>query len=61
MCIRDSTHRVASFRVHYSKEASLGETLTIMRNKDEDGKYIFKTVKPSGETNIEAEIGITAL
>ena len=52
---------MASFRVHYSKEASLGETLTIMRNKDEDGKYIFKTIKPSGETNIEAEIDITAL
>ena len=58
--LAEGTHRVASFRVHYSKEASLGETLIIMRNKDEDGKYIFKTIKPSGETNIEAEIGITA-
>lgn len=59
--LAEGTHRVRSFRVHYSKEASLGETLTVMRYRDEEGKYIFKTVKPDGQTNIEAEIGITEL
>ena len=59
--IEAGTHRIGSFRIHYSKEASLGETFTIMRGKNADGKYMFKTLKENGEVNITAEIGLTEL
>ncbi len=63
-------HRASFLRIHYSKEAPLGETLHIMStgpislSDDEkqaygvpaDIKYIFRTEKPDGELNIEAEI-----
>lgn len=52
------THRVDSMRVHYSKEAPLGDELTIMRATAGEGKYFFRTVKADGELNIEAEIGV---
>ena len=43
------THRIKSVRLHYSKEAPFGDTITIYRAKTEEGKYLFKTVKENGE------------
>lgn len=59
--IAEGTHRVESLRIHYSKEAPLGDVLTIMKNKSDDSHYVFKTIKTNGEVNITAEIGITKL
>lgn len=56
--LAEGTHRVESLRIHYSKEAPLGDVLTIMRRKMDDSCYIFKTIKASGEVNIAAEIGL---
>jgi len=52
------THRVYSARVHFAKEASLGEVLTVTRCKTGEGKYLFRTLKPNGEKNIDAEITV---
>jgi acyl-ACP thioesterase len=54
-------YRVKSLRIHYCKEAPLGDVLTIFRAIPEENKYLFKTVKANGETNIEAEIIITTI
>lgn len=59
--LADGTHRIASFRVHYNKEAPLGDVITVMRYKKDDGDYLFKTVKASGEVNIVAQIGLEKL
>jgi len=53
------THRVNSMRTHYSKEATFGDSLKIMRAKVGEGRYWFKTFKPGGELNIEEEIEVT--
>ena len=53
------THRVSGLRIHYSKEAPLGDVITILRTAAKDGAYMFRTVKENGETNIEAEISLT--
>lgn len=64
------THRVSFVRIHYSKEAPLGDWLKIKSTgaivlseaeKEVYGvpaelKYVFKTEKPDGELNVEAEI-----
>ena len=55
------THRIKSVRLHYSKEAPFGDTITIFRAKTEDGKYLFKTVKENGEMNIACEVGLIEL
>ena len=55
------THRVESFRIHYNKEAPLGDILTINGANPEQGKYIFRSVKTNGEINIDAEIRLTEL
>ena len=68
--LAEGTHRVSFVRIHYSKEAPLGERLKIMSTgaavlseaeKEAYGvpaerKYIFRTEKPDGELNVEAEI-----
>ena len=53
------THRVSYARIHYSKEAPLGDTVTVRRLLKEPGVYLFQTRKEDGEVNIEAEIGVT--
>ena len=67
------THRVSFVRIHYSKEAPLGERLRILSTAAIDlsdkeriwygvpaeKKYIFRTEKAEGELNIEAEIVLT--
>lgn len=55
------THRIKSVRLHYSKEAPFGDTITIFRAKVEEGKYLFKTVKENGEMNIACEVGLVEL
>lgn len=64
------THRVSFARVHYSKEAPLGDVLTILRSDaillsesdaaqygvPADCKYIFRTLKADGEMNIQGEL-----
>ncbi len=64
------THRVSFVRIHYSKEAPLGDRLKILStsaitlSEDEkkeygvpaEKKYIFRTEKAEGELNTEAEI-----
>lgn len=64
------THRVSFVRVHYSKEAPLGDVLTILRSDaillreadaaqygvPADRKYIFRTIKANGEMNIQGEL-----
>lgn len=70
--LAEGTHRVSFLRIHYSKEAALGETLAIYRSeafgftKEErelyavpaDKRYLFRTLKADGELNIEAEITV---
>lgn len=55
------THRVASARTHYAKEAPFGDSLTIYRCKISEGRYIFRTIKENGEKNIDAEIGVVPI
>ena len=69
------THRVSFVRIHYSKEAPLGDCLKVItagampvsnEEAQEYGvpaetKYIFKTEKADGELNVEAEIVLTKL
>ncbi len=64
------THRVSFARVHYSKEAPLGDVLTVKRSDvtrlteadaalygvPADRKYLFHTVKADGEMNIQGEL-----
>lgn len=64
------SHRVSFFRIHYSKEAPLGQILRIMSTGGilltaeevqtygvpAEMKYIFRTEKSDAELNIEAEI-----
>lgn len=51
-------YMVKSVRIHYNKEAPVGEIITIFRLNERDGKYIFRTVKSDGEINVEAEIAV---
>ncbi len=55
------THRIKSVRLHFSKEAPLGDVITIYRAKVEDNKYLFKTVKENGEMNIACEVSLVEL
>lgn len=55
------THRVEKARIHFAKEAPFGDTITITRCKTGDGKYLFRTLKESGEKNIDAEITVTEI
>lgn len=73
--LADGTHRVSFLRIHYSKEAALGETLTIYRSEaldfteEErkiyavplDKKYIFRTLKADAELNVEAELSLARI
>lgn len=69
------THRVSFLRIHYSREAALGENLQVYRSEaisftQEDvqryavpaqTKYLFRTLKEDGELNVEAEITVTPI
>ncbi len=55
------THRICAGRIHWSKEAPLGDVITVYRGISEDGKYYFKTVKENGEMNIACEIELCEL
>lgn len=52
------THRVTAMRIHFSKEAPLGETIDIKRLIKPDGKYIFRSFRSDGDVNVEAEFTI---
>ena len=52
------THRVTAMRIHFSKEAPLGETIDIKRFIKPDGKYIFRSFRSDGDVNVEAEFTI---
>lgn len=54
----EGTHRVSAARIHFAKEASFGEVLTVTRCKTGEGKYLFRTLKSDGEKNIDAEITV---
>lgn len=49
------TSRVIGMAVNYTSEAKLGDVLKVYRGES-DGSYYFRTQKPDGTTNIEAEI-----
>lgn len=55
------THRVTVMRIHFSKEAPLGETIEIKRLKTPDDKYLFRTFRSDGELNVEAEFTLGEL
>ena len=48
-------NRVIKLELNYLAEAPLGETLKVYM-AESDGSYYFRTVLPSGKTNVEAEI-----
>jgi len=61
------THRVSTVRIHFSKEAVMGDTIEIWmsprleprEDADQECRYLFRTVRKSdGEMNIAAEIGL---
>ncbi len=52
-------YRVKTFRVHYNREASLGDVISVMMQQTGEKQYLFKTVKDDGEFNIAAEIILT--
>ena len=55
------THRVTVMRIHFSKEAPLGETIEIKRLRTPDDKYLFRTFRSDGDVNVEAEFTIEEL
>lgn len=63
------THRVSTIRMHYSKEARVGECLQVWRSPalppregaDQQKRYLFRTLGEDGQINIEAEMGIVPL
>ena len=55
------THRVTVMRIHFSKEAPIGETIEIKRLRTPDDKYIFRTFRSDGDVNVEAEFKIEEL
>ena len=69
------THRVSFVRIHYSKEAPLGDRLKILSTRaiplseeekraygvPGEKKYSFRTERADGELNIEAEIVIASI
>lgn len=60
------THRVSTVRIHFMKEAMVGNKLTIKRSKkmapregaDHEARYMFKSLLEDGTGNVAAEIGI---
>ena len=48
-------------RIHFSKEAPLGETIEIKRLRTPDYKYLFRTFRSDGELNVEAEFTLEKL
>jgi acyl-ACP thioesterase len=52
--------RVISMGISYISEAPLGETLKIYSGVS-DGVYYVRTVRESGQTNVEAEIMLEAI
>ncbi len=55
------THRVTVMRIHFSKEAPLGETIEIKRLRTADDKYLFRTFRSDGDLNVEAEFTLEKL
>ena len=65
--LEEGTHRVSTLRIHFSKEAILGEIIEIWSSgkmepregADQECRYLFRTVRKSdGEMNIACEIGL---
>ena len=55
------THRVTAMRIHFSKEAPLGETIEIKRIRTSEEKFLFRTFRSDGELNVEAEFTLEKL
>ena len=55
------THRVTAMRIHFSKEAPIGETIEIKMLRTSDDKYLFRTFRSDGELNVEAEFTLEKL
>ena len=48
-------------RIHFSKEAPLGETIEIKRIRTSEEKFLFRTFRSDGELNVEAEFTLEKL
>ena len=65
--LEEGTHRVSTVRIHFSKEAVVGDTIEIWmtpkmearEGADQQCRYLFRTVRKSdGLMNIGCEIGL---
>ncbi len=64
--LETGAYRVTTVRLHYSKEAVLGETIRVYRtpklppreDAQQVARYLFRTELSDGDLNIEAEIGL---
>ena len=65
--LENGTHRVSTVRIHFSKEAVVGDTMEIWMSPkmepregaEQDCRYLFRTVRKSdGLMNIACEIGL---
>lgn len=53
--------RVSHLMISYCHEAALGDTLEIYSAaQTEDGAWLMRTVRPDGQTNVEARLELTA-
>ncbi len=54
-------HRMATLSLSYMREAALGDTVKVFcaLNADHPNTYLLRTVGPTGEVCLEAEIGMT--
>lgn len=59
--LTEGTHRVTAMRIHFSKEAPLGETIEIKRIRTSEEKFLFRTFRSDGELNVEAEFTLEKL
>lgn len=65
--LEEGTHRVSTVRIHFSKEAVVGDTMEIWMSPkmapregaDQEFRYLFRTIRKSdGQMNIACEIGL---
>lgn len=54
-------YRISSFRLHYVKEASLGDVLDIYSAKVSDNQLVFKAIKQNGDLNLIAEMNMVEI
>ena len=54
----DAVGRITGMTLSYLREASYGDTLTVLRGES-DGSYYFKTVNSVGETCLEAIVTLS--